>query len=589
MHTFEQQQAEHHSLNHLLNCYLREFAVPQQLVDWNAQGDLPKALQSDLLEGETVRIRTAYPLLKIAFKVQSRGMLNQIKLGSKLFGKSMGKPWQVLTTQAAIQALIEHMAMLTQTEPNIELQAQIHNSLENMQLFLPHAQVPRINALQHTEQSLLWGHPFHPSPKSRSGVQAGQLLLCSPETGASFQLHWFDIHPSLLKELGSPVINKVSMALTGRAMLYPCHPWEVERVTASRVYQQAEGKKLIKHLGPLGKVMWPTSSVRTLYQPELNVFLKCSIHVRLTNCIRKNAWYELESAVGMTELLEHTFVQVECEHPGFRMLREPSACTLDFSNAGLASNTEEIIGLQESFGIIFREQLPGQHNDIHMAGTLASWDPRNQSQLARLLAGQARLHGTNQSEFTLKWLRNYFQLLVPGTLKLLFKHGVVLEPHLQNTLLAMENGLPVRVWVRDLEGTKLVPQHWPASCLKGLSSRAVASVHYSEDQGWKRVSYCLLVNNIAEIIFHACQHTPGLEIRAWQQLAALLQQCSYELEEPQALCELLQGHALASKNNLKTRLFKKADRLSDYTFLSHPLLSHSSNTRHDTHPEYTAY
>ena len=135
-------QAELHSLNHLLNCYLREFAVPHQLVDWHAQGDLPKALQSDLLEGETVRIRTAYPVLKIAFKVQARGALNQIKLGSKLFAKPMGKPWQVLSTQAAIQALLEHMAMLTQTEPNVELQAQINNSLQNMQRFLNSTKVP---------------------------------------------------------------------------------------------------------------------------------------------------------------------------------------------------------------------------------------------------------------------------------------------------------------------------------------------------------------------------------------------------------------------------------------------------------------
>lgn len=584
MYTYEQHQAEHHSLNHLLNCYLREFAVPHQLVDWHAQGDLPKALQSDLLEGETVRIRTAYPLLKIAFKVQARGALNQIKLGSKLFGKPMGKPWQVLGTHAAIQALLEHMAMLTQTEPNIELQAQIHNSLQNMQRFLAHARVPYINALQHTEQSLLWGHPFHPSPKSRSGVQAEQLLLCSPEVGAAFQLHWFEINPVLLKELGSPVIDKVSETLTGRTGLYPCHPWEVELVLQSGIYQQASQNKLIRHLGPLGKVVWPTSSVRTLYHPELDVFLKCSIHVRLTNCIRKNAWYELESAVGMTQLLAHTFEQVEHAHPGFRMLREPAASTIDLSQADATASHDDVVNLQESFGIIFREQLQSQYTDIHMAGTLASWDTVGQSQLAQRLDEQAQQYGESKAEFTLNWLHSYFKLLVPGTLTLLFKHGVVLEPHLQNTVLAQENGLPVRVWIRDLEGTKLIPQHWPSDRLNGLSERAIASVHYSEDQGWKRVSYCLLVNNIAEMIFHACQHTPGLEQRAWQCLAKLIQQTSRALGTPQALCDLLQGHALASKNNLKTRLFKKADRLSDYTFLSHPLIAH-----HDKHAEHTAH
>lgn len=588
MHTLEQRiqqhQAEHHSLNHLLNCYLREFAVLHQLVDWHPVGDLPKALQSDLLQGETVRIRTAYPVLKIAFKVQARGALNQVKLGSKLFAKPMGKPWQVLGTHAAIENLLEHMAMLTQTELNIELQTQIHNSMHNMQRFLAHAQVPHINALQHTEQSLLWGHPFHPSPKSRSGVEPDQLMQCSPEVGAAFQLHWFEIDPVLLTELGSPVINKVCKVLTGRTGLYPCHPWEAERILNSGIYQRARQSNLIGHLGPLGKVVWPTSSVRTLYHPELDVFLKCSIHVRLTNCIRKNAWYELESAVGMTKLLAHTFEQVERTHPGFRMLREPAASTLDFSKADTTASSEEIVNLQESFGIIFREQLQNRHSNIHMAGTLAAWDTVGQSRLTHLLCEQAEQRGANKAEYTLNWLQSYFKLLVPGTLSLLFKHGVVLEPHLQNTVVATENGLPVQVWIRDLEGTKLIPQHWPADRLKGLSERAIASVHYCADQGWKRVSYCLLVNNIAEMIFHACQHTPGLEQQVWNMLATLLQKTSHALGTPQALSGLLQGQALASKNNLKTRLFKKADRLSDYTFLSHPL-----SAQHDKPIEQTAY
>jgi hypothetical protein len=67
-------------------------------------------------------------------------------------------------------------------------------------------------------------------------------------------------------------------------------------------------------------------------------------------------------------------------------------------------------------------------------------------------------------------------------------------------------------------------------------------------------------------------------------LAALLQKTSHALGTPQELSGLLQGQALASKNNLKTRLFKKADRLSDYTFLSHPLIA-----QHDKHTEHTAY
>lgn len=570
-------------MNHLLNCYLREFASPQQLVDWQAQGDLPKALQSELLQGETVRIRMAYPMLKIAFKAQSRGLLNQIKLGSKIFGKPMGKPWQVLSTECAINALLEHMALLTQTEFNTELKAQIHNSLENMQAFLGRHAVPYFDDLQHTEQSLLWGHPFHPSPKSRSGVSNTLLLECSPEVGASFQLHWFNIHPSLLLEYGQPTAQNICHQLTGRQNLYPCHPWEVERILQSATYQKASTSGLIQYLGPQGQAVWPTSSVRTLYHPELNVFIKCSIHVRLTNCVRKNAWYELESAVGMTALLDATFKQVEQKHLGFYMLREPGASTLDFTQADPNASAENLIDLKESFGIVYREKLPMPAGQIHLAGALASWNIKGESQLENLLAKESSLHCIGQSEFTLKWLRQYFELIVPSTFELLFQHGVVLEPHLQNTLLGLHQGLPAQVWVRDLEGTKLVYTHWPEHRLKGLSTRAIDSVHYSQDQGWKRVSYCLLVNNLAEIIFHACQHRPHLETHAWDILFLVIEKSSQSLGSPIELERLTQGHPLPSKNNLKTRLFKKADRLSDYTYLANPL-----PTNHDTLTEHIA-
>ena len=41
-------------------------------------------------------------------------------------------------------------------------------------------------------------------------------------------------------------------------------------------------------LGPLGEVAWPTSSVRTVWLPAQNLFLKLSLNIRITNFIRNN-------------------------------------------------------------------------------------------------------------------------------------------------------------------------------------------------------------------------------------------------------------------------------------------------------------
>lgn len=48
------------------------------------------------------------------------------------------------------------------------------------------------------EQSLLLGHPLHPSPKSREGLSEAESRLYSPELHGSFPLHWMAVDRSVL-------------------------------------------------------------------------------------------------------------------------------------------------------------------------------------------------------------------------------------------------------------------------------------------------------------------------------------------------------------------------------------------------------
>ncbi|MGV9572541.1 IucA/IucC family C-terminal-domain containing protein, partial [Streptomyces nigra] len=71
--------------------------------------------------------------------------------------------------------------------------------------------------------------------------------------------------------------------------------------------------------------------------------------------------------------------------------------------------------------------------------------------------------------------------VVPPALTAFHAHGVVLEAHLQNTLVAFDaDGLPAQALFRDAEGVKLL----------GDVSRAA---------GWERLVYCLVVNHLVEI------------------------------------------------------------------------------------------
>lgn len=83
-------------------------------------------------------------------------------------------------------------------------------------------------------------------------------------------------------------------------------------------------------------------------------------------------------------------------------------------------------------------------------------------------------------------------------------------------MIGFEDDLPSRVWVRDLEGTKLLAEKWPEQRLKKLSEWARTSIYYSREQGWRRIAYCALINNVSEGIFHGAMGDPRLEKCLWQ-------------------------------------------------------------------------
>ena len=60
---------------------------------------------------------------------------------------------------------------------------------------------------------------------------------------------------------------------------------------------------MIRDLGASGALASPTASMRTLYRPGHAFFIKGSLNVRITNCVRKNAWYELQSTLIVDRLM----------------------------------------------------------------------------------------------------------------------------------------------------------------------------------------------------------------------------------------------------------------------------------------------
>ncbi|WP_192458867.1 IucA/IucC family protein [Musicola keenii] len=560
--------AEYETLTALLNCYIREFALPARRVHRAACGNIPQALNSKMIPGEIIVIELTASEKTLAIKADRWSLLARGRYSSAPFVKQFGKPWRAISAAQTLRLIQEEMAAQLEQPFNHELAQQIENSIDVTQDFLAAPPSNEQDGFIRSEQGLLWGHPLHPSPKSRSGVTRDALLACSPEVGAHFPLYWFRIDPQLLQHQGDAQAPIMLETLAGEPHLYPCHPWEVEHIRRAPLYQQAERLGLITPVGPRGLAMYPTSSVRTLYRAGLPYFLKCSIHVRLTNCVRKNAWYELESAVRLSEQLNDVFNRIETRVPGFRIMREPAATSLDFSAIATPEQRPDALHLQECFGLLYRENLPDSA-DVALAGALFAWDRHGDSQIAPLIQHVAETQQLTRQQATLRWFDAYLTVLLPGVLGAFFDEGIVFEPHLQNTLIGLQDALPHRIWVRDLEGTKLDPARWPAASLAAMSERARQSVYYPREKGWQRIAYCLLINNLSEAVFHLAAGDRTLERQLWQTLSVRLESWR---DQPE-IAALLAGAPIPSKNNLRTRLLQRADKQADYTLIHHPMRS----------------
>src|SRR5690606_13204465 len=117
------------------------------------------------------------------------------------------------------------------------------------------------------------------------------------------------------------------------------------------------------------------------------------------------------------------------------------------------------------------------------------------------------------------WIRSYAALIVPPVLRLASHHGIGLEAHLQNSLIAFAGPAPVRLITRDLGGVRLHPPDLPFDLDLPPDSPIVAP---ARDQVRAKVAYTLFQNHLAALV-EALTRDCGLDAdRFWTDLADLV-------------------------------------------------------------------
>ncbi|MFI6288575.1 IucA/IucC family protein [Streptomyces sp. NPDC051018] len=381
---------------------------------------------------------------------------------------------------------------------------------------------PEADLFLTAEQSLLLGHPLHPTPKSREGLSETEARRYAPELYGSFPLHWMAVDRSVLatesawteqgrllsaEQLTTRLLG--DLPLPEHTVPLPLHPWQARELMHRPAVASLIDAGLLHDLGPYGDPWYPTSSVRTVHRPGAPAMLKLSLGVRITNSRRENLRKELHRGVEVHRLLRTGLAgQWRAAHPGFDIVRDPAWLAVDHPTGnGKVSGAspgapEPVTGLD----VVLRHNPFGSRDDaVCIAGltSLRPWPGRNtvHSRLADIVTHLAARTGRPTGAVAAEWFLRYLDQVVRPVLRLDAIAGVALEAHQQNTLVLLDpDGWPTGGRYRDNQGyyfresRRAELQHR----LPGIGS--LSDTFVSDEVTDERFAYYLGINNVLGLI-----------------------------------------------------------------------------------------
>ncbi|GHH37491.1 IucA/IucC family protein [Streptomyces candidus] len=435
------------------------------------------------------------------------------------------------------------------------------------------------------EQSLLLGHPTHPTPKSREGLSEAEAHRYSPELRGSFPLHWMAVDRSVLVQesawtergrtvTAEQIVSRLAADLRlpeGTAPL-PLHPWQARELALRPAVAALLDDGLLHDLGPYGDHWFPTSSVRTVHRPGAAAMLKLSLGVRITNSRRENLRKELHRGVEVQRLLRGGLAEEwHAAHPGFDIVRDPAWIAVDDTDGAPVPGLDAVL----------RHNPFGPDDDaVCIAGLTAPrpWPGRSgmHSRLADLVGHLAARTGRPAGAVSAEWFLRYLDQVVRPVLWLDGQAGVALEAHQQNTLVLLDgDGWPVGGRYRDNQGYYFRESRREAleARLPGIGTHSDTFV--ADDVTDERFAYYLGINNVLGLIgAFGAQRLADERVL----LAALRQFLGKATGLGSALpAQLLEAPTLRCKANLLTRLHGldelvgPVDTQSVYVTIANPL------------------
>ena len=430
------------------------------------------------------------------------------------------------------------------------------------------AQLPADEQALFFERLASEGHNLHPCGRTRLGWNATDALAHDLEAGTT-AVGFVAVRREL--HIGDDVGTALGIAAPPGYLAQPVHAWQLAQVLRRR-YADLFTTGALLPLDGIRLAAAPTAALRTLLlgcgPGGERRYLKLSLDIQVTSTRRTISVASTRNGPALSALL----ARLVAEDPtGGRilLLAEVAGAALVAGAAGLggaAGRTAAGADRSRDGGAILRRGIeeaagglvPGEI--AVPAGALYATSPvTGRPILTELLARYAATRGlADAAPAALAFLDEYSRLFLPPLLRLLTRHGIAMEAHLQNCIPTFVAGVPHRLALRDFAGLRVyLPRLaargvrltlWPGSVV-GTPDLDVARA---------KLAYTALQAHLGELVLQLVGSHGLDEAAAWRQVRTIVDEVHAELRADPATA---------------------ADAAADHAFWTAPTLPHKALVR----------
>jgi spermidine-citrate ligase len=602
MHRSAKHIAENATFQAFMNSYIREVNSGE----WIEKDEWMRAYRPSVLiiSDHVLELDLSHQGLKFAFGVDYRSIVGRHNFGTCLKYCAKEKRWQQEDKLIVLLALIQELHLLAKNNREQDVDSKVDELIlrliESYQMMTNYVENRMVDAKElyqanrtfiENEQSLLFGHWLHPTPKSRQGMLEWHHTTFAPELCGEFELYYFKVNRNLIEEDSALHANTSAIIhhniseylnekeISNKYCFIPMHPLQAEWLVQQNNVKAAIKEGLIESIGPLGAPYTATSSLRTIYNAEQDWMYKFSIPVKVTNSLRVNRNHELKAGVVMAKLMKKIdFLEY---NPRFQIIDDPAYITVNLKD-----------GNESGFEVILRSNafLKEKDEGVSMLAAIVQDPlPSEKSQLYNIVATIAEKERRTLEEVSLDWYKEYWKCSIDPLIRLYAEHGIALEAHQQNSVLDISSGYPTTYYYRDNQGYYLSKSHEEELCMIEPSLQGTKELFYEDTLIRERFTYYLFMNQLFSVIhrFGADGLIDEKTLLHWSITQLRLVEKQLHGQGKVFVKSILEQEELASKANLLTRFHDIDELTADleqavYTKIPNPFILSSKEEEYAT-------